>query len=232
MTAKVANSSGWNVSTIDKAGEVGLHTSIAIDSNNKVHISYYDLINGDLKYVTNAPPPARSNVVDFDGDARTDIAVWRPGDGYYYILNSSSQEVTQTQWGTDSFEDTLVPGDYDGDGKTDIAIWRPGDGYWYILGSQDGVVQIQWGTGSLNDIPTPGDYDGDGRTDIAVWRPGDGYWHILESSNGGVTQTQWGQAILTIFPSLAITMETERRILLFGDPAMVTGMRLDLRMAR
>ena len=28
-------------------------TSIAIDSNNKVHISYYDGTNDDLKYATN-----------------------------------------------------------------------------------------------------------------------------------------------------------------------------------
>ena len=128
---------------------------------------------------------------DFDRDGKTDISVWRPSDGFWYILRSSDQGVTQVQWGTPN--DLPVSGDYDGDGKTDIAVWRPGDGFWYILRSSDGViVQTQWGIGSLGDVPVPGDYDGDGKTDIAVWRPGDGYWYILRSSDGVVVQTQWG----------------------------------------
>ncbi len=49
------NASGaWVTSTIDSAGDVG--TSIAIDSSNNVHISYYDYYddtNADLKYATN-----------------------------------------------------------------------------------------------------------------------------------------------------------------------------------
>ena len=37
---------------------------------------------------------------DFDGDGITDIAVWRPGDGNWYILRSSDGEVMVTQWGS------------------------------------------------------------------------------------------------------------------------------------
>ena len=39
--------------TLDSIGYVGGYSSIAIDSNNKVYISYYDTTNGDLKYATN-----------------------------------------------------------------------------------------------------------------------------------------------------------------------------------
>ncbi len=60
---------------------------------------------------------------DYDGDGKTDIAVWRPGDGNWYIMNSN-WTVTVQQWGPGSL-DIPVPGDYDGDGKTDIAVWRP-----------------------------------------------------------------------------------------------------------
>ena len=66
---------------------------------------------------------------DYDGDGKTDIAVWRPGDGVWYILQSSDgydrSLFKAYKWGDPT--DIPVPGDYDGDGKTDIAVWRPVD---------------------------------------------------------------------------------------------------------
>ncbi|MBI4698973.1 MAG: hypothetical protein HY758_08745 [Nitrospirae bacterium] len=43
----------WVNSVIDSTGDVGGYTSIAVDKNNKVHISYFDYDNADLKYATN-----------------------------------------------------------------------------------------------------------------------------------------------------------------------------------
>ncbi|MEE9489914.1 MAG: hypothetical protein V3V91_05680, partial [Thermoplasmata archaeon] len=40
----------WIIETVDSDGFVGMHTSIAIDSNDRPHISYYDASNTDLKY--------------------------------------------------------------------------------------------------------------------------------------------------------------------------------------
>jgi hypothetical protein len=49
------NASGsWVIKTIDRKGTVGLYTSLYTDSNNKVHISYFDYTNSNLKYATNA----------------------------------------------------------------------------------------------------------------------------------------------------------------------------------
>jgi ELWxxDGT repeat protein len=45
-------SGSWVVTTVDTAGNVGKYTSIAIDSNDVVHISYFDDTNNDLKYAT------------------------------------------------------------------------------------------------------------------------------------------------------------------------------------
>ena len=73
--------------------------------------------------------------------AKADIAVWRPSDGNWYILNSSTGTVTVRQWGASG--DVPVAADYDGDGKADIAVWRPSDGNWYIINSSTGTVTVQ-----------------------------------------------------------------------------------------
>ena len=39
---------------IDETGNVGRHPSIAVDSKDRIHISYWDYTNRDLKYATNA----------------------------------------------------------------------------------------------------------------------------------------------------------------------------------
>ena len=40
----------WSNYTIDSTGDVGAWSSIAMDSNELMHISYYDATNKDLKY--------------------------------------------------------------------------------------------------------------------------------------------------------------------------------------
>jgi hypothetical protein len=128
----------------------------------------------------------RSGNCDFNGDGRTDFAVFRPSIGWWSFVGNG---VRERQWGM--YGDKPVPGDYDGDGRTDIAVWRPSEGNWYVINSTDGRTQIQqWGIST--DIPVQGDYDRDGRTDFAVWRPADGSWHIINSSTGGVTNLRWG----------------------------------------
>ena len=114
---------------------------------------------------------------DYDGDGKEDVAVWRPGDGNWYI-NFSSGGFTIFPLGLPVLPDDIpVPADYDGDGKTDIAIWRPGDGTWHITFSSTGLFGTkQWGL--FNDVPVPADYNGDGKADLAVWRPSDGSWNI------------------------------------------------------
>ena len=69
--------------------------------------------------------------VDFDGDGRNDIGVYR--DGMWFIRRSFDGGVTATGWGGLP-QDIPVPGDYDGDGRTDVAVYR--DGIWFIVRSR------------------------------------------------------------------------------------------------
>ena len=51
---------GWYCTTVDSNGDVGMTSSLALDSNNKVHISYWDVTNGDLKYAYTLGPSSPS----------------------------------------------------------------------------------------------------------------------------------------------------------------------------
>ena len=130
---------------------------------------------------------------DFDGDGRTDLAVWRGSTGQWFVNRSTNGSLQTVTWGAgyDPYFDIPVAADYDGDGKADFAVWRPLDGVWYIINSGDGSVRVE-GLGQNGDIPVPGDYDGDGQTDLAAWNGSTGLWLYRQSSDGIVKEVAWG----------------------------------------
>ena len=149
---------------------------------------YFDI--NDADFTINMAPANTRRFMDFDGDNRTDISVFRPGPGQWWYLQSSDSQGRAFTFGTTT--DQIVAADYTGDGRTDIAFYRPATSEWFVLRSEDSSF-FSFPFGAAGDIPVPGDYDGDGRADPAVFRPSTNTWFI-NNSGGGTTIQQFGSA--------------------------------------
>jgi uncharacterized repeat protein (TIGR03803 family) len=131
----------------------------------------------------------RATLDDFDGDTRSNITVFRPSTGTWYVREPGTGNAESLLWG--GANDIPTPGDYDGDGRVDIAVFRPSTGTWYIRSSQTAVLSsLVWG--GAGDVAVPADYDGDGTDDVAVFRRSIGTWYIRRSTTGGLTAMAWG----------------------------------------
>lgn len=122
-----------------------------------------------------------NRIANFDGDSRSDIALYRPDDATWYSLDSSTGYFRTRQLGQTG--DIPTPGDYDGDGRTDFAFYRPSTGRWQILETTTQNQRTVFLGGGIY-RPAQADFDGDGKTDVAVYRNSPNRWFVILSGNG------------------------------------------------
>jgi hypothetical protein len=202
---------GGSNSTIDNVENVFLPAGVATGTPVSITVSATAL-NGNgvlgnadatdqhfalVAYNFTQSAPSANPPVDFDGDDKTDISIFRPAGGEWWINRSTDNGTTAFQFGSST--DRLVPADYTGDGKADAAIWRPSDGQLYVLRSEDNSFYA-FPFGVSSDIFVPGDYDGDHKTDAAVFRPSTSTWYISKSG-GGTDIIQFGLPTDTPIPA-------------------------------
>lgn len=105
---------------------------------------------------------------DYDGDRKTDIAVWRPDAlATFYIIQSATNTIYIDQLGIGT--DTPVPGDWNGDGKAETATMRNAgltSSWFYRPDLASMFVTLNLGDSGA---AAHGDYDGNGKLNPAVF---------------------------------------------------------------
>ncbi|HEX8370634.1 MAG TPA: FG-GAP-like repeat-containing protein [Pyrinomonadaceae bacterium] len=195
-----------------RTSETGISGSITLQPDGKI-VAASDVVFhrndkrlGIARFENNINIAAGNHrsAFDVDGDGKSDIAVFRPSEGNWYILQSADNSFRAIHFGQDG--DTLAPADYDGDRKTDIAVVR--SEVWYILNSSDNSFRAEsWGTPGTEFV-VPADYDGDGKADLAFFRFSGNtindinYFQIRQSANGSTRTVQWAnQSVPTPRPA-------------------------------
>src|SRR6185436_20301620 len=82
---------------------------------------------------------------DFDGDGKTDQAVFHSASGLWYVRYSSTGATFTHGFGGAGYN--TVPENYDGDGQVDLAVYHEPTGLWYFRSTLGGGATTATGFG-------------------------------------------------------------------------------------
>lgn len=129
---------------------------------------------------------------DFDGDGKTDLALYNEATGTWQIRFSGSEYGLLEVPGLGGSGLAALAGDLDGDGREDPAIYNEATGDWIIWNSQSDYVSMTVNLGGLGFKPVLGNYNGGDKEDLAVYQEASGYWLIILSETTTLSYYEFG----------------------------------------
>jgi RHS repeat-associated protein len=180
-------------------GNVGVVRSNGDGSFTAVYLSDFGIGGYDFRSLRD-----RVFAFDFNGDGKSDLCFYRPGDGIIFILRSNGDgsftPVTTSWSGIAGFDlmgptDRAFAFDFDGDGRSDLCLYRPDRGLISIARSNgDGTFATTYLSGNgiagydlrgRRDVVLPFDFNGDGKSDLFIYRPDGGLACVVRSNGDG-----------------------------------------------
>jgi hypothetical protein len=141
---------------------------IAVDGNNPGTEAASGTFRLDIK------PALNFQGSDYDGDGRTDVSVFRPSDGKWYIYYSATEQMGIYTYGTQG--DIPVSASRT-NGTNQPTLFRPSTGEWFGYHHSNPTVKT-WGM--AGDIPLSETFGGESASVYTVFRPSDGTWYMSD----------------------------------------------------
>lgn len=107
------NGYSWDIEPVGLTGDVGYYTSIALDSRDYPHITFYDSTQKTLKYATIQKPPNKPNTPSGPLNGKVDIS-------YSYSVSATDPNGDQIKYVFDWGDGTTSETDYVDSGTTEI----------------------------------------------------------------------------------------------------------------
>jgi hypothetical protein len=132
---------------------------------------------------------AATAVADYDGDRKSDPALYDETAGLWKIKKSASDYAltTATFTGLGGTGRASVSADYDGDQLADPAVYLATAGQWVIMPSTANysiAIILTQTLGGEGYTGVPADYDGDRLADPTVYQASSGTWKVMLSTAG------------------------------------------------
>ena len=109
----------WVRTVVDEGPGVGSYSSLALDSQNRPRISYYDHTNGDLKYAQWSGSQWYTETVDNSGDvgSYTSLALDGSGNPHISYYDATNRDLKYAYWNGSQWRVEIV------DSSGDVGEW-------------------------------------------------------------------------------------------------------------
>ncbi len=141
---------------------------------------------------------------DWDGDGTDTPGLYRPSDGFAYVIDRRETGLATSSWFMGIPGDIPIVGDWDGDGTDTFSVYRPSEGKVYVNNlNETEVAQDEYFFGVPQDKPFAIDFNGDGTDGVGLHRESSGLVYMTDATTGGLPDGEVATTDLEFFWGIA-----------------------------